>query len=158
MKYINIRVSKSNDDIAVDFYLAEYKSLRNEINLYHQQQKQLMYFSLILIGSFLGFISTKIQWIKSNDIILLCIAPFFVILGLMFADKTVRIIRLAHYIDADLRNKIYDMINKEVLNWEVYKRKTKIIDKKNSENIRPDTLVHFYITSFLHTNIIFSYP
>ncbi|MHB8231844.1 MAG: hypothetical protein ACYDDB_02940 [bacterium] len=130
LKTIDIQTFKSDNDIAVDFYLTEYKSLRDEISLYHQQQKQLMYFALLLIASFLGFISTKIQWIENNDLILLAMPSFFIILGMMFADRTVRIIRIAHYLDTDLKNRVNNLIGRDVLNWENYKRNTTIVNKK----------------------------
>lgn len=148
-KAMDIKTFKSDNDIAVDFYLAEYNSLRDEINLYHQQQKQLMYFALLLIASFLGFISTKIQWIKGNDLILLAIPPFFIVLGMMFADRTVRIIRIAHYLDADLKSRINNLININVLNWEDYKRNTTIVNKKIAKILDQVRWFIFLFPSFL---------
>ena len=117
-----------------DAIIAEYSFLRGEISLYHSHQKQIMNFVFILFVALIGFLGSDVlisnKFIVSFQVITLSAPYFFLLLSLLYADRTVRIIRIADYIHNHLRNKAIENLNFEVWDWENYKRTTKIFNRR----------------------------
>lgn len=114
----------------VEIILAEYNVLRDEIYLYHEQQKHIMNFVLLaILGMFAVITVTEI-----SDF-LFCLLFFPLIysgLAILYADRTIRIIRLADYIHNHLRKNILKLIDDgvNIWQWEIYKRHTKVVNRK----------------------------
>ena len=83
--------SRKPTETRLDVMIEEFKVLRSEISQYHDQQKQFVNYALIVLGAMLtAFSSDRFDWVTKNPTVLLLFPPLFAILGLMFADVTLR--------------------------------------------------------------------
>ena len=57
-------------------------------------------------------------------ILFLLIPLVYSLLGFLYLDKSIRVIRLADYIHNCLRKQLQDICDSDVWNWEIYKKKT----------------------------------
>lgn len=118
----------------VNVFNAEYKVLRAEIALYHNHQKQTINFVFLVMAAMFGVIG-GILAIEDGDFVasIACVFLLFPIvymfLSLLYADRTLRIIRIADYIHNYLRNKVNMVTGEQVWQWEIYKRRTKIFSR-----------------------------
>lgn len=106
----------------VQVHLAEFNQLREEINVYHDHQKEEIYFAMIVLG---GVFATLL----SHDVISLYLEVFLVFpfiftsLALAYADRTVRILRIATYIHQHLRkNLTKELGTTRLMQWEIFKK------------------------------------
>ena len=113
--------------------MMEYESLRREIDLYHEHQKEFMNFNIILtigmfslLGAFLALPPTRID---SLILAFLLFPPIFMLLSFFYTDRTVRIIRIADYLHNYLRPKANLFTGQKILQWELYKRNTRIFHR-----------------------------
>lgn len=134
---IKDKFNLSDPDVYVepinDALIAEYSVLRGEISLYHSHQKQIMNFVFIIFAALIGFLGSD-QLASDSTIIsgldILLAAPFlFLLLSLLYADRTVRIIRIADYIHNHLRIQTSSNLKIKVWDWENYKSNTSIFNR-----------------------------
>jgi hypothetical protein len=113
--------------------MSEYESLRREIDIYHEHQKEFMNFNIILtIGmlSLLGaFLTLPPGRSSSLNFTFLLFPIIFMLLSLFYTDRTVRIIRIADYLHNYLRPKANLFTGQKILQWELYKRHTRIFHR-----------------------------
>jgi len=109
---------------ASDLIIAEYNILRSELTLYHEHQKELINYSLFTIFGLLGALLPVVTSGKQKDyaFVILFASPIIAVLGLMYTDRTIRILRIAHYIHNYLRPKACSLIGSKIWQWEIYKR------------------------------------
>lgn len=105
-------------------FMAEYNALRREIELLIEHQKDIMNFSILTIvamATLFGAIEAKKE-LQPVSYVYLVFPWIFLLLALLYADKTARILRVADYIHNYLRREIIEMCGDEnVLQWELYK-------------------------------------
>jgi hypothetical protein len=126
----------ASNDKAVEAILAEYNVLRSEINLYHEQQKQVINYALLTFLAFFTIATTDRITSAANNTpvqdflpnlfpLLILSAPMIIIIfGLLYVDRTIRIRRIASYIDSYMRPLLISYIHCDVWHWEIYKRVT----------------------------------
>lgn len=109
--------------------IAEYEVLREEIGRYQDHQKQIMNFAFIVLAATLAL--TQPLFSESSEsgesgegsrAILLYFPVVFAMLSGLYSDRTIRILRLAGYINNHLRRKLSSLLSFHVWQWEVYKR------------------------------------
>ncbi|MGD0880119.1 MAG: hypothetical protein ABSB09_00935 [Acidimicrobiales bacterium] len=120
---------------ADQFVIAEYAALRAEIGRYQDHQKQVMNFVVLVVGGSLALVVPvllKTYTDRQRVLDILLIVPVFCcLLCLIYYDRTVRIIRLAHYL-ATVVNCRASMLSgiPNVWSWETYKRETTIVSRR----------------------------
>lgn len=122
--------TKIDKDLSRDAVIAEYNVLREEIKQYHSERNNFINFTVMLSAGFIGSIAVN-KLADDKFIILYLIFPFFYFtLGLLYIDKSIRIIRLADYIHNHLREVFVKISNSnDVFDWENYKRNTQRFPK-----------------------------
>jgi len=111
----------------------EYESLRREIDIYHEHQKEFMNFNILLtigmlslVGAFLALPPGR----SSNlNFTFLLFPLIFTLLSLFYTDRTVRIVRIADYLHNYLRPKVNLFTGQKILQWELYKCHTRIFHR-----------------------------
>jgi hypothetical protein len=103
--------------LAVD--LAEYNGLRLEIATLITQQGQFLSMTVILLGLVIAALNSKLAPYLSQYASLIAIP--FVIVGLLYADASARIVRAAHYIQGRLQPRLQTLAG-PCLQWENYIR------------------------------------
>lgn len=118
-------------------HIAEFNQLREEINVYHDHQKEEIYFAMIVLGGV--FAALLSQDFISYYLEIFLVFPFiFSSLALAYADRTVRILRVATYIHQHLReNLINNLGTREVMQWEVFKKHRAVTRRQALESIDP---------------------
>ena len=112
----------------VDAMLEEYRALRSEIDLYHRQQNQSVNFSLIGVIAVASAFGTLQGTQNAQDsifpgMLLLGLALFVILNGIAFADRSIRIKRIAGYLDGCLRVELVKILGgPNVWSWEIFKR------------------------------------
>jgi len=122
--------------LIIQIRLAEFNQLRQEINVYHDHQKEEIYFAmLVFAGVFATLFSPHI--ISSYPEVLLVFPFVFASLAFAYADRTVRILRIATYIHQYLRE---DLVNElgtfKLLQWEVFKKYRVAERKRQFESVK----------------------
>jgi len=112
----------------VDAMLREYDVLRAEINLYHQQQNQSLNFAMFgmfaVASAFYALLDSEFP---NKDlfwrVLMLGFSLFVMINGIAFADRSLRIKRIARYLHNYLRPKLIGLLGgREVWHWELFKQ------------------------------------
>jgi hypothetical protein len=126
--------------LRVHVRIAEFNQLRQEINLYHDHQKEEIYFAMITLGGIFATMLAKDLWTIFPEVFL--VFPFiFCSLALAYADRTVRILRIAAYLHQNLReNLVKDLGTRELLQWEVFKRYRVFSLKEESQSSKATCL------------------
>ena len=115
---------------AAEFMLREYTVLRSEIDVYHGQQKDLTHFAVL--GSIaLAGLSLRAKEDLYDSRLLFLLAPLlFLMLAFIYADRMIRILRVADYIHNDLRIRASMLLSKDretevpvIWEWEIFKRR-----------------------------------
>lgn len=113
---------------AVDAMLQEYKVLRAEISLYHQQQNQSLYFAMLgmfaVASAFYALFDSRFP---NADLfrraLPLVLSLFVMINGISFTDRSLRVKRIARYLHSYLRPKLIELLGgREVWHWELFKK------------------------------------
>lgn len=119
---------------AVDAVLTEYTALRREIDIYHDYQKQIINFGVLFLVGLLtvAFSATFSQLAVTLPFVFLLFPIIFVTFGMMFADITIRIRRIADYLHNCSRKKLTKLLGDDVWRWELYKQKTKLFNRRVS--------------------------
>lgn len=113
---------------AVDAILREYDVLRSEINLYHQQQNQSLNFAMLgmfaVASAFYALLDSELPNADLFRRVLLLGFPLFVMInGIAFADRSLRIKRIARYLNSYLRPKLIGRLSDHhVWHWELFKK------------------------------------
>jgi hypothetical protein len=128
----HVLAAQVNQTSLVDTILAEYNALRREIDIYHDHQKQLINFAVLILA---GLASTQFaplatSVIKQRPMLLLLIPVLFVTFAHMFADRMIRILRLADYIHNCARPTVSALVGHDVWQWEHYKQATELFDRR----------------------------
>ncbi|MGD0780295.1 MAG: hypothetical protein ABR954_05905 [Dehalococcoidales bacterium] len=120
----------------IQIRLAEFNQLREEINVYHDHQKEEIYFAmLVFAGVFATLFSPHIM--DSYSEVLLVFPFVFASLAFAYADRTVRILRIATYIHQYLReNLVNELGTFKLLQWEVFKKYRVAKRKKQFESVK----------------------
>ena len=117
-----------------DFLVAEYNILRKEIDVYHNHQQGFLNFTLLLFTGKLALLGTLLSQPQATVLkfsyIFLLFPLVFTLLSMLYTDRTIRIIRMADYLHNYLRIKANSLVNNNVFQWEIYKRKTTLFNKK----------------------------
>ena len=118
----------------IDVHIAEYNALRREIDLYHQHQKRIMQFMIVILTTLLGILgSQSSRTIASLQPLLPAFLLFpliFTLLSLLYLDRTIRIIRIADYLHNHLRNNVEEITAANIWQWEIYKSHTELFDRR----------------------------
>ncbi|MFD4737714.1 hypothetical protein ACFWNR_15700 [Streptomyces virginiae] len=105
--------------------IAEYEVLREEIGRYQDHQKQIMNFAFMVSAAMIALAQPLFSDTgpKGDDVrsILLYFSPLFAMLAGLYSDRTIRILRLAGYINNHLRRKLSSLVSMHLWQWEVYK-------------------------------------
>jgi hypothetical protein len=117
-------MNTNNTDMITDniikTHLEEYKVLRNELLQRSEFQEKLAGYTFLLVGGLLTFIGMKDK-LSNFDILILFTPLFFYALGWIYAINDYNIIRIAKYINTDLKKKLQTLLNDTtVLGWENY--------------------------------------
>lgn len=143
----------------VNAIIAEYNVLRKEMDGYHNHQKQIMNFALIVLTAIFTVLGSGIAFnleaLKSAAFIYLLFPFVFTLLEMIYLDRTIRILRIADYIHNCLKKKINELTIKEVWQWEKYKRKTKIFSRKFSLFLDRIRWLIFILSSMVSVGIFF---
>jgi len=138
---------------AVDAMLQEYDVLRAEINLYHQQQNQALNFAMLgmfaLASAFYALLDPKLP---NKDLfwrVLMLGFPLFVMInGIAFADRSLRIKRIARYLHNYLRPNLIGLLgDHRVWHWELFKQASHAM-AKGGAYVLPLTLDLFRMAFF----------
>jgi len=111
--------AKPDDTTARTILLAEYSALRAEITTLLSLQGQFLNFSIVFLG-FVVAMSNRASGMPADYRTLLPI-PFGV-LGLSYADVAFRIMRVARYLNDELRPRLSALSGTDCLEWEGYIR------------------------------------
>lgn len=119
--------------IQFEAILAEYNVLRGEMDSYHHHQNEIINFLIVIIVGILGIVGIqdiREHYIEELEIIFLSLPVICLILACLYTDRTIRIIRIADYLHNHVRLQVHKIIKGKVFQWEIYKRKTKIFDRR----------------------------
>jgi len=124
----------SRPDEAMHFVVAEYNALRGEIGRYQDHQKEIMNFVILVVGGALTIVAStlgKVSGFSDQLLQVLLIAPIFCcLLCLLYYDRTIRIIRLAHYLGTVVNRRASLLCGvSNVWTWEHYKRTTTVVNR-----------------------------
>jgi len=146
----------TDKNLLKDAIIAEYNVLREEIKQYHSERNNFINFTVMLSAGFIGSIVAN-ELAGDKFIILYLIFPFFYFtLGLLYLDKSIRIIRLADYIHNFLRKVFVQISNSDnVFCWEIYKRDTKRFPKWLTKLIDRLRISIFIVPSLISLLVFF---
>lgn len=130
---INVEYSRTriiNETGKLQILIAEYEALRREIELLIEHQKEIMHFSILGFAAMIGLLGVlgNNKNFQNLSYVYLLFPWFFLLLTLLYADKTVRILRAADYIHNYLRKNTVElsgMNEKYFWQWELYKSRSK---------------------------------
>jgi hypothetical protein len=100
--------------------LADFAAMRSEITTFLSLQGQFLSISVVLLGVLAGLLTNASVGQTINRYGSLAAIPFL-ILGLLYADVTARIMRTARYIEHNLRPELVNLAGESLL-WERYIR------------------------------------
>ncbi len=108
-------------------FIAEFNALRRELEIFIDHQKEITNFSILaftaIVGAF-GIIKggkASLSLSPYTAHVYLVFPWIFYLLALLYADKTVRILRVADYLQNHLRKKIIRICGEYFWQWELYK-------------------------------------
>jgi hypothetical protein len=133
-------VAEDSLSLLVQVHIAEFNQLREEINVYHNHQKEEIYFAMISLGGVFATLLAKDLMSSFPEVFL--VFPFvFVSLAFAYADRTIRILRIATYLHQNLReNLVNELGTRDLLQWEVFKKYRVFRRKEDLESSRPGCL------------------
>lgn len=137
-KSTNKKTDETNDiseieKLQFEAILTEYNVLRNEIDSYHHHQNEIVNFLIaIIVGVFgiIGIQDVNGNFIEKLDLVFLLLPVICMILACLYTDRTIRIIRIADYLHNYVRPQTNQIVQGNTFQWEIYKRKTKIFNKR----------------------------
>lgn len=123
---------------AIQVVLGEYHSLRAEIGRFQDHQQQILGFGFLVFGAVAAGIGSAISGAGKPSLeealrsfhILLLVTPFvYLFLAMLFAERTIRILRVGDYIDSSLRPLVETIVGPGVLGWEEYRRNPQLFSR-----------------------------
>jgi hypothetical protein len=129
-------IERLNVPAIVQIHIAEFHQLREEINRYHDHQKEEVYFAMLVLGGiFAMLLSPNIALYPEVFLVL----PFlFSSLAFAYVDRTIRILRIATYIHQCLReNLVRELETLRLLQWEIFKKYRVVKSKERVKAIKP---------------------
>lgn len=138
--------------------LAEYNVLRNEIDSYHHHQNEIINFLIaIIVGVFgiIGIQDANGKYIEKLDVVFLLLPIICLILACLYTDRTIRIIRIADYLHNYVRVQVNQIVQAKTFQWEIYKRKTKLFDKRITFILDKIRWTIFFVPSVVSIIIFF---
>lgn len=133
----------------------EYRVLRSEIQQYHAERNNYVNYSVTLTGALLAFISAM-KILDTELAILFLLIPFIhLLLGFLFLDRSVRVVRLADYIHNHLRKQLQDLSDTDVWSWEDYKKRTRRFSRFISFLLDQVRIISFIAPSILSVSVFF---
>ena len=154
-------------ELVKQLLIAEYNALRREIELLIEHQKDIVNFSILAFVAMVGLpgVITKIQDTEPGNIpelflyVYLAFPSIFFLLALLYADKSARILRAAHYIHSDLRKKAIQICNCEnIWRWEFYKSGEKSLRRTTAKWLDMIRWFIFIFPSFISIVLFFALP
>jgi len=124
------------DDLegVVSVLIAEYNVLRGEIDVYHHHQNEIINFVFLVLTAMFGIVGAGIalnpEQLKSMAFIFLFFPFVYTLLSSLYADRMIRIIRIADYLHNYLRKKVDEVTGEHVWQWETYKGHTNIFSRR----------------------------
>ncbi len=128
----------SSARLTVDVALAEYHSLRAEIGRLQDHQQQILSFGFFVLAAVATAFGSAVagsthpslsQALRDYHLLLL-VTPFvYLFLGILFAERTVKILRAGDYIDHDVRDRVKAAVGEDVLGWEDYRRSPRVYSR-----------------------------
>ena len=149
------------DDLegVVSVLIAEYNVLRGEIDVYHHHQKEIMNFVFLVLTAMFGIVGAglalKPEQLPSIAFIFLLFPFVYTLLSFLYADRTIRIIRIADYMHNYLRKKVDEITGEHVWQWEIYKRHTTIFSRRLALVLDKARWLVFLLPSILSICIFF---
>lgn len=140
-------------------FIAEYNVLRGEIDVYHHHQKEIMNFVFLVLTAMFGIVGAglalKPDQLPSIAFIFLFFPFVYTLLSFLYADRTIRIIRIADYLHNYLRRKVDEVTGKHMWQWEIYKRHTTIFSRRLALFLDKVRWGVFLLPSFISVCIFF---
>lgn len=146
------------EKVQFEAILAEYNILRNEIDSYHHHQNEIINFLIaIIVGVFgiIGIQDANGKYIEKLNIVFLLLPIICLILACLYTDRTIRIIRIADYLHNYVRLQANQIVQGNTFQWEIYKRKTKIFDKRITFILDKIRWTIFFVPSIVSITIFF---
>ncbi len=125
-------------DLLTAMVVAEYQTLRVEIGRFQDHQQQTLNFGFLVLaaivaglGSVLaGSAHPLVQVLRDYHLVFLVVPLIFLFLGALFAERTIRIMRVGDYLDREVRQLVKEVLNKDVLRWEDHRRSPRLFAKR----------------------------
>jgi hypothetical protein len=124
--------------LTLDVALAEYNSLRAEIGRLQDHQQQILSFGFFVLAAVATAFGSAVagpthpslaQALRDFHLLLLVTPFIYLFLGILFAERTVKILRAGDYLDHDVRDRVKDWVGKDILCWEDYRRSPRVYSK-----------------------------
>lgn len=144
--------------IQFEAILAEYNVLRNEIDSYHHHQNEIINFLIaIIVGAFgiIGIQDANGKNFEGLDLVFLLLPVICSILACLYTDKTIRIIRIADYLHNYVRLQVNQIVHGNTFQWEIYKRKTMLFNKRITFILDKIRWTIFFIPSTISMTLFF---
>ena len=143
------------EQIKKEAIFEEYRVLRSEIQQYHSERNNYVNYSVTLTGALLAFISAMKLLSVELSILFLLMPLLYSLLGFLYLDRSIRVIRLADYIHNYLRKQLQDVSDTDVWNWEIYKKKTTRFSKVVSLILDQIRICSFILPSVVSIAVFF---
>jgi hypothetical protein len=139
--------------------IAEYNALRGEIDVYHHHQKEITNFVFLVLTAMFSILGGGLAFnpekLSSAAFIFLLFPYVFTLLSFLYADRTIRIIRIADYLHNYLRRKVDEVTGEHAWQWETYKRHTTIFNRILALILDKTRWIVFLLPSLLSICIFF---
>jgi len=149
-----------------NIFIAEYNALRRELEIFIEHQKEIMNFSILTFTAMVGLygfiIGNKNSFgdLQSVSYVFLLFPWIFFLLTLLYADKTIRILRVADYLQNHLRVRIKKICGENFWQWELYKMHESfpLSVRKIALGFDKARWLIFYLPSIFSIMLFFSLP
>lgn len=145
----------SSEQVTKEAIFEEYRILRSEIQQYHSERNNYVNYSVTLTGALLAFISAMKLLNAELFILFLLIPLIYLLLGFLYLDKSIRVVRLADYIHNHLREQLRELTDTDVWNWEIFKGQTTRFSKRLSFLLDYLRIASFILPSILSISVFF---
>lgn len=159
----NTKYPLHGDDLegVISVFIAEYNVLRGEIDVYHHHQKEIMNFVFLVLTAMFAIVGASLalesKQLPSIAFIFLLFPFVYTLLSFLYADRTIRIIRIADYLHNYLRRKVDEITGEYVWQWEIYKRHTTIFSRRLALVLDKTRWLVFLLPSAISIFIFFSF-
>jgi hypothetical protein len=129
------RAPTDGQDAALKMILAEYQSLRVEIGRFQDHQQQILSFGFLVFAAVAAGIGSALassaqlsldEALRRYHLVLLISPLVYLFLAALFAERTIRILRVGDYLDHEVRSEASSIVARDVLRWEDYRRSPRL--------------------------------